>query len=257
MTEIIERGIKDLIAEHPAIGGLLEREGISCVTCQAGTCRTRDIIEVHGLSVERERSIIAAIAAVVYPGRVVEIPTLPRAAPTSGALAPPLRVLVDEHLVIKRWLALVPTVAAALRAADSSVVEAARIGLRFLREYADHFHHAKEEETLFPRFDPEPETVRSMKAEHVTARGCVRDAAAALDAGQTGAAADALLAHGELLADHIRKEDEILFPWMNGRLATAEVGRLYAAIADIERAAADLPARLLADIEALEVRFRT
>lgn len=256
MTEILERGIKDLIADHPAIGELLDREGIACVTCQAGTCRTRDIIEVHGLSVERERHILAAIAGVVWPGRTVEIPTLPRAAPTSGALAPPLRVLVDEHRVIKRWLALVPGVAAALRAADAGGVDAARTGIRFLREYADHFHHAKEEDTLFPRFDPEPETVRSMKAEHVTARGLVRDAAAALDAGEEGAAADALLAHAGLLAEHIRKEDEILFPWMNGRLATAEVGRLYAAFADIERVAGDLSARRLADIESLEVRFR-
>lgn len=256
MTEILECGIKDLIAEHPAIGELLDREGIACVTCQAGTCRTRDIIEVHGLSVERERAILAAIAAVVWPGRVVEIPTLPRAAPTSGALSPPLRVLVEEHVLIKRWVALVPAVAAALRAGDPGALEAAGSGLRFLREYADRFHHAKEEDTLFPRFDPEPETVRSMKAEHVTARGLVRDAAAALDAGEEGAAADALLAHAGLLAEHIRKEDEILFPWMNGRLATAEVGRLYAAFADIERVAGDLSARRLADIESLEVRFR-
>lgn len=255
MTEILDRGIKDLIAEHPAIGELLDREGIACVSCQAGTCRTRDIIEVHGLSVERERAILAAIAAVIWPGRGIEIPTLPRAAPVQSALAPPLRTLVEEHRLIRRWLALVPAVADALRAGDTGAPEAARTGVRFLREYADRFHHAKEEDTLFPRFDPEPETVRSMKAEHVTARGCVRDAAAALEAGDGAAAAAALLAHRELLAEHIRKEDEILFPWMNGRLATAVVGRLHEAFVGIERTAGDLPARLLADIVVLEVRY--
>ena len=64
------------------------------------------------------------------------------------------------------------------------------------------------------------------------------------------------MSEGHRIAEHIRKEDEILFPWMNGRLATAEVGRLYAAFADIERVAGDLSARRLADIESLEVRFR-
>lgn len=255
MTEILDRNIKDLIAEHPGVGELLENEGIACVSCQAGTCRTRDIIEVHGLSAQRERAVLARIAALVDPGRKVEIPMLPRASPAlpGAPLSPPLRMLVDEHAQIKRWLALVAPIAAALRRGEAGAVEAARSGVEFLRGYADSFHHAKEEDTLFPCFDPGLEIVRSMRAEHETARGRVREVVAALEQGDGERAAAGLEAHRDLLSEHIRKEDEILFPWMDRTLGTSAVGRLYGSFVSIESGAAGRPAELCASIAALSL----
>ena len=257
MTEILDRNISDVIADHPALGELLGRVGIACVGCAAGTCRTRDIIEVHGLSAERELEVLGLIASVVYPGRKVEIPSLPRAPPAEArvSLSPPLRMLVEEHTLIKRWLALVAPVAAALRSGETGAVEAARAGIEFLRGYADRFHHAKEEDALFACFDAGLEIVKSMRAEHEAARGRVREASEALDAGDGGRAASSLEAHGELLSEHIRKEDDILFPWMDGKLGTGDVGRLFGAFASVEQEAGGRPAELRASVAVLEGRF--
>lgn len=256
MTEILDRNIKDLIAEYPSLGSYLAGVGIACVACSAGTCRTRDIIDVHGLSEQRERAVLSHIAGVVWPGRAVEIPAVDRRRGGSAAgapLSPPLAALVEEHTHIMGWLAMVPGVAAALRSGTSGAVEAARSGIAFLRGYADRFHHAKEEENLFARFDSALEIVKSMKAEHEAARGSVRRAAEALDRGDAAGAAvaaDALEEHAGLLREHIRKEDEILFPWMDGKLSTSDVGHLYTAFAAIQdrmgAEAAQLRARLAA-----------
>lgn len=258
MTELLERPIKEVIAEHPALGELLEREGIACVSCAAGSCRTREIIEVHGLSAERERAVLELIAGVVYPGRAVNISQVARAPGNAGAsasLSPPLRTLVEEHRLILRWLSLVPSVAASLRAGEPGALDAARTGVELLREYADRFHHAKEEDTLFACFDAELEIVKSMRAEHEVARGHVRSASAALAAGDGARAADGLEAHRDLLREHIRKEDELLFPWMDRKLTTAEVGRLFAAFSEIERQAGGRPLEIRASLEGLEGRF--
>jgi hemerythrin-like domain-containing protein len=257
MTELLSRNIKDVIASHPDVGPLLAGHGIACATCAVGTCLTRDIIEVHGLSPEKEHEVLEALAAIVYPGRALQVPTLPRKPTARGgaALSPPIRMLVDEHVTIKRWLALVPRVGEALRQGAPGSADAAWSGIGFLRAFADRYHHAKEEEVLFGRFDGGIEILSSMRAEHEVARSLVRSAASALDGGDLTVAAEDLRAHGELLIEHIRKEDEILFPWMDGRLGTSEVGTLYAAFSGIEASFADERSTLLASIERLEAAF--
>jgi hemerythrin-like domain-containing protein len=96
-------------------------------------------------------------------------------------------------------------------------------GVDFIRNYADRFHHAKEEDVLFdalvkngmPR---ENSPVAAMLMEHDQGRAYVAamEAAArkALDGqtGQTEIIADNALAYAGLLREHISKEDEILYP---------------------------------------------
>jgi hemerythrin-like domain-containing protein len=36
-----------------------------------------------------------------------------------------------------------------------------------------------------------------------------------------------LTAYGALLTEHIRKEDDILYPWMNRELTDTQVGQLF------------------------------
>lgn len=44
----------------------------------------------------------------------------------------------------------------------------------------------------------------------------------ALDAKNSGVLASCLLAYAALLTEHIHKEDEVLFPWLDSRLAEEE-----------------------------------
>jgi len=115
--------------------------------------------------------------------------------------------------------------------------------LEFVRNFADRFHHAKEEDLLFPQFEDAGEIIAAMRAEHETGRSHVRAAAAALAAGDGAAVASHLSAYGALLTEHIRKEDEILYPWMNRSLSDAQVGRLYAAFREVEARFGERPAQ--------------
>jgi hemerythrin-like domain-containing protein len=47
--------------------------------------------------------------------------------------------------------------------------------------------------------------------------------------------------HRELLLEHIKKEDEILYPWIDRGLSDAQVGRLFSRFSEIDREFADRP----------------
>ena len=48
--------------------------------------------------------------------------------------------------------------------------------------------------------------------------------------------AEHLLAYRALLTEHIRKEDEILYPWMDSHLSTRQVGELYSKFNEADEA---------------------
>ncbi|MBJ6724207.1 hypothetical protein [Geomesophilobacter sediminis] len=52
-----EQAIQDVIGNHPAIGEILNRYEIGCVTCKVGICLLKDVVSIHGLSPEQETAI--------------------------------------------------------------------------------------------------------------------------------------------------------------------------------------------------------
>lgn len=276
LTTHLDRSVQDVIAEFPDVQAVLSRCGIGCATCAVGTCLLREVVEVHGLSVEQEREVLQEIAAGIFPGEAAEIPPLVRkvAAPAGARRAgfsPPLRELVDEHVVIKRLLALVPWIGGELargsaagqtnarRAAAGQAAAgrtAARQAVEFIRSYADRFHHAKEERILFSYFDPGLQIIASMNREHEIARGHVRQVEEGLASGDDSAAAVHLGAYCDLLQGHIRKEDEVLYPFLDSRLTMKQVGEMFGRFADVSREFAGEPARLVAMLEGMEEQAR-
>ena len=133
------------------------------------------------------------------------------------------QALVNEHRLILRMIALLERNAP--RTADGTYTnwQFYLDGVDFIRNYADSFHHAKEEDVLFealvkngmPR---EHSPVAAMMMEHEQGRAFVAAMeSATLEAlnGQSGRGriiADNALAYAALLREHISKEDEILYP---------------------------------------------
>jgi hemerythrin-like domain-containing protein len=95
-----------------------------------------------------------------------------------------------------------------------------------IRSYADRFHHAKEEDILFKYFDTESAILKAMFEDHTRARGYVKAVLAALDRNDQTAVSEGLQAYRELLSEHIRKEDEILYPWMDSELSESQAADL-------------------------------
>jgi len=133
------------------------------------------------------------------------------------------RALIDEHKLILRMIALLEHTAA--RTAEGSYTnwQFYLDGVDFIRNFADRFHHAKEEDVLFealvkngmPR---ENSPIAAMLMEHDQGRayvGAMENAAREALAGkaqQEGIIAENALAYAELLRGHIGKEDDILYP---------------------------------------------
>ncbi|HEY4743282.1 MAG TPA: hemerythrin domain-containing protein [Desulfuromonadaceae bacterium] len=133
------------------------------------------------------------------------------------------QALVVEHRLILRMIALLERNAARTATGAYDNWQFYLDGVDFIRNYADRFHHAKEEHVLFealvangmPR-DNSP--VAAMLMEHDQGRAHVKAMeAAAREAlagrpGQEAAIAEHALAYAELLREHIAKEDGILYP---------------------------------------------
>lgn len=237
LEEYLNKGIKDVISSFPEVGDILEQYDIGCVPCTVGTCLLKDIVAIHNLSEEDERILMASIAAVIEPGRPVTIPAINRnrqAKPKQITYSPPLKRLVDEHVLIKKLVGLIPKLIENLQVESEEGRQLVLQTVNFIRFYADKYHHAKEEEILFRYFDEDSDILKTMHQEHEEARSHVRAVLEALEKRDKDTIAEHLNAYRELLAEHIRKEDEILYPWMDRNLTVTQVGELFSAFAEVE-----------------------
>jgi hemerythrin-like domain-containing protein len=235
----MERNIKELLDEHPALGDVLNGYDIGCVTCAAGSCALKDIVQYHYLPEDRLRELMGRIARTIDPEAAGEPPVSEEAAapaaPREIAYSAPMADLVREHALIKRWLALIPRLLETIDLESDADRKLVRYGSGFIKTYADRYHHAKEEDILFKRFDETQEIIRAMLDDHVTGRNHVKGMLAALDARDTAMLAEHLRGYGELLVEHIRKEDEILYPWMDRQLSPAQAEALHGEFREADR----------------------
>lgn len=243
MEALLNQNIKELIQLYPPLEEILKSYNIGCTTCAMGSCRLRDIIEIHNLPQADEHSLFTKIAALVYPNTEVAIPTLPRKniGATRIAMSPPIRMLVLEHTHILMVIGAIPALIKELQHGAQDSTHKIKASIDFVKNYADAFHHAKEEDILFKCFDGNQEILASMCQEHEMGRNHIRVALDALDKGGFDLVASNLLAYATLLRDHIRKEDEILYPWMDRQLSDSQIGKLYAQFMEVDKKFGDKP----------------
>lgn len=133
------------------------------------------------------------------------------------------RVLVDEHKLILRMIDLLEKNVEQMEAGRFRNWDFYIDAVDFIRNYADRFHHAKEEDVLFKALvangmPEENSPVAAMLMTHDQGREFVRnmeEAALKAKAGETGqipVIAENARGYIELLRDHIDKEDSILYP---------------------------------------------
>ena len=228
MQTYLERNIKDLIAEYPALADILTNAGIGCITCALGTCRVKDIIEIHNLDAETTQKLLTAMGKTIYSSAPFVIPVIERTPQTPrNTFSPPMRILVREHTVILRVIALVPKILTAFENNFDATLPHLEGALGFIRDYADHLHHAKEEDILFGYFDQTLDIIASMHADHTAGRAHIAAVRKAIPGRDCTTIRTHLEAYSELLTGHIGREDTILYPWMDRRLTDREIGELY------------------------------
>jgi hemerythrin-like domain-containing protein len=145
--------------------------------------------------------------------------------------------LRSEHDHILAMIACLRAACAAARKGDRFDAETFRAGLDFIRSYADAWHHAKEEDYLFPALEAagmprHGGPIAVMLQEHVQGRSYARRIADHLDAaiGDDDEARSIVLnytmAYADLLTQHIQKENGILFNMADQILTPEEQTRL-------------------------------
>jgi len=231
METYLNKGIKEVIDQFPEIENILNEYDIGCAPCSVGTCLLKDIVEIHYLPADKELQMMARITNAIYPGKEIKIPEIkskPETKLHEIKYSPPMTMLVDEHVFIKKMAALIPELVTDLDTDSDEGRQLITDTVDFIRFYADKCHHAKEEDILFKYFDEDLDILKVMLLDHLQARSHVKAVLDGLEKCDKTAIAKHLTAYSKLLKEHIKKEDEILYPWMDRDLTTTQIGKLFA-----------------------------
>jgi len=259
MEAYLEKGIKEIIDQFPEVEEILNEYDVGCAPCSVGTCLLKDIVEIHNLPADQEQEMMSKIAKSLYPGQEIEIPKIVRKtqAESKGmTYSLPMKMLVDEHVLIKRLVALIPEIVANLDVDSEEGRQLILDAVDFIRSYADKFHHAKEEDILFKYFDENLDILNVMHEDHKQGRGHVKAVLEALDRKDDATIAEHLTAYGALLTEHIKKEDEILLPWMDRSLSISQIGKLFSEFNEADETIGYSPTKYEGLIDRLEEKFK-
>lgn len=130
------------------------------------------------------------------------------------------KILSDEHQVILKVVDALEKQCGILREKKEINRDFLKKSIDFIRNYADKFHHAKEENILFVEFCKKAHLahcnpVEQMLHEHKMGREYVADMERAMNENNSEAVVENGLKYAELLKEHIMKEDTILYPMMD------------------------------------------
>jgi len=257
MEKYMNKGIKDVITEHPELEAILGDYDIGCGACMVGTCLLKDIVDVHGLPSETERALMGRITKVIYPNAEIE-PSEDDGkaqAERTFAYSPPVQILVDEHKLIKRLIALIPCITESMDLTTEDGRQLVLDGVDFIKTYADSFHHAKEEDLLFKYFDEDSEIVSAFHEDHRVARNHVKNTLEGVREKNRAKVAEHLGAYNELLQAHIKREDEILYPWMDRNISSEQETELAASFDKVADRFGDVNERYEVFVQRLEKSF--
>ncbi|MBI2252668.1 MAG: hemerythrin domain-containing protein [Armatimonadetes bacterium] len=261
MEKYLEKSIKEVIKEFPKVSQILDEYNIGCAPCSIGSCMLKDIIAIHSLPIMREIEMMRKIEKVIYPKREVKMPLVNELTQGTSLFqekkySPPLKKLVAEHTLIKRYLELISKIIEDINAASRIDKDLILKGIDFIKSYADKFHHAKEERILFKYFDENLDIIKTMLKDHETARGYVKDLFEGLEKEDKIIIIENLNNYNLLLKEHIKKEDEILYLWMDRNLSAHQVGRLFAEFSDADKNIGEVETKKYEEfIFSLEERF--
>jgi hemerythrin-like domain-containing protein len=237
MEKYLNMEIKKVITEFPRVGAILNEYGIGCVTCSIGTCLMKDIIEIHNVPKNIEAQMMKKLEAALNNQDVAD------EMPTSGAsiqavkeitYSAPIQKLVDEHKLIKEFLALMPELCEIIQKDLQGSKWIIHQSVEFIKQYADKFHHAKEEDILFAYAKGNEDILNVMLEDHKKGRYYVKSILLGLETEDASFITYSLKHYRELLTEHIKKEDEILYPWIERAISASDIDSIEVEFDNVE-----------------------
>ncbi len=157
----------------------------------------------------------------------------------------PTETLKHEHEIILLALDAAEREAQRIQSTGTIRADVVETMLDFFPNFADHCHHAKEEEVFFPRMEErgvpaEGGPIGVMLHEHEQGRQFLRASRDALPRAKAGerdaiaALGENLAAYARLLRSHTSKENTVLFPMANRVFTPDDQREVEAAFDKIE-----------------------
>jgi hemerythrin-like domain-containing protein len=149
-----------------------------------------------------------------------------------------IEILVNEHVLIKKFLDNLSIASVKLQTGERPPKEFFEKAVEFARNYADKFHHIKEEYSMFARLsqkkgdDELAGQIDALRYQHERGRSFIKEISNSLDgySGGNDISATTILenmaAYVSLLSHHIHREDYIFFPMVKKELSENELRSL-------------------------------
>jgi hemerythrin-like domain-containing protein len=142
------------------------------------------------------------------------------------------QLLLSEHSVILQAEDLISANNELWLSNPAEYEDAINQLLVFFTEFADEFHHAKEEEILFPEISKRNELsgqgiISELLEQHETFRECAQDIRSALKVKDYNTVQTVFEKYISDLKDHIAIENDELFPMAESLFTTDELETLY------------------------------
>lgn len=165
---------------------------------------------------------------------------------TEGCKMNSIEILMQEHEVIKKALKVVRKISLDLTRGAEVPYEDMYGIIDFVRNYADKYHHAKEEDMLFADMSSELQAsigegpIQGMLIEHNLGRGFMVDLELALKAHKEGSEDSivdiiaAAMGYANLLTKHINKEDNMIYVFAGKNLKKETLEKLDRQFEEIE-----------------------
>lgn len=226
MEKHLNRGVKDVIKDYPEVGDILGEFGVGCTNCEMGSCLLKDVIGIHNLSGRQEKHLMGRIEQIIYPERNITLDNEEEEEAVESSeihYSKPLRELVEEHNNIKLLLSNIPKLCELLNSNRDEEYTLVKMSVDFIKNYADSFHHSKEEDILFSYGIKNQDIINTMLEEHKLGRWFVKLINKGIDKKDNAMIEENLRNYGELLREHIRKEDHILYPYIDRNLTEEDI----------------------------------
>lgn len=164
-------------------------------------------------------------------------------------------LLVSEHYNIKRVLKILRTICLDLTKGSEVPYDDFAKVIDFVRNYADHYHHGKEEDMLFVDMNKElvgligEGPVQGMLIEHNFGRAFMIDLQASLKKHKDGdkeSIVDIIgnaIGYSNLLTKHINKEDNMIYKYAQANLKKETLDRLDLEFEEFESLKANIETR--------------
>lgn len=151
----------------------------------------------------------------------------------------PIKIMLDEHELIAQVEDIIENLNNSWKD-DSGKYEKAVISLiAFFREYADGYHHRKEEEVLFPAICDHPdfilqEIIDELEQHHEDFREYTKEIEEALEEKEFEKSYNVLTNYLQDLLDHIAVENDEFFVLAESLLDEDELETIYFKFKDID-----------------------